>query len=151
MLVTNKFCFRVLGWLFNGTALPTNYYIALFTSATVPTVDTNIVSDLTQIATGNGYTSGGISLNKNATDFPNLTEDDTNDRGQIELKDIVWTASGGSLPSSGGGARYAAITDDNATVGSREVYIVFDLASSFTISSGSSLTLADFLIRTTSV
>ena len=147
MLVTNKFAFRALGWVFNGVALPTNFYIALCTDATAPTVDTNTLSDLTQIAAGNGYTTGGIILAKNATDFPSLTEDDTNNWGQVELKDIVWTASGGTLPASGNGARYAVITDDNVTVGSREVYVAYDLGSSISIPSGSTLTLADFIIR----
>lgn len=144
---TNKLKFRILGWTFRGVALPTNFYVALVTSATAPTADTNTKSELTEIANGNGYTTGGISLTKNTTDFDVLTEDDTNDRGLVQIKDLVWTASGGSLPGSGNGARYAILTDDNATQGSREVLAYFDLTSDRSVSSGQTLTLQDCELR----
>lgn len=144
---TNKGLRRLLGWVFNAETLPTNFYLALVTSATAPDADTNTLSQLTEIAAGNGYTSGGISFAKNTTDFPTITEDDANNRAQINLKDAVWTASGGSLPGSGSGARYAVLTDDNATVGSREVFAYFDLSSDRTVSSGQTLTLDDPILR----
>lgn len=146
---TNKGKFRMLGRTYQGVALPTNYYVALFTSATSPNADTNLISDLTQITAGNGYTSGGISLSKNSTDFDVLTEDDTNDRGLIQIKDLVWTASGGALPSGGSGARYAGLTDDNVTVNSREVYHFFDLSSDRSVSDTQTLTLQNCEIRIT--
>jgi len=144
---TNKGKYKMLGWAYRGEAIPTNFYILLLTSATAPTADTNTVSQMTEIAAGNGYTSGGISLSKNSTDFDVWTEDDTNDRGLIQLKDIVWTASGGAIPGSGNGARYAALTDDNATVGSREIYHYFDLTSDRSVSDTQTLTLQDCEIR----
>lgn len=144
---TNKGKYKVLGWAFRGETIPTNFYLALFTSATAPTADTNAVSELTEIAAGNGYTSGGISISKNSTDFDVWTEDDTNDRGLIQLKDMVWTASGGAIPGSGNGARYAALTDDNVTVGSREIYAYFDLSSDRSVSDTQTLTLQDVEIR----
>lgn len=146
-IATNRLRYNMLGWSFRGLTIPTNYYIALFTSATAPTVDTNIKSELTEIAAGNGYTAGGQSLSKNATDFDVFTEDDTNDRAFIQLKDITWTASGGNLPASGGGARHAGLTDDNATDGSREVYTGWDLVSDRTVSDTQDLTLQDCEIR----
>ena len=133
-------------WL-RGTAAETNTYLALCTSATAPTADTNTLGDLTEVTAGNGYTSGGRSLTPGATDFDTLTEDDTNDRGLIQLKDIAWTASGGNLPNSSNGARYAVLTDDNVTVASREVYCYFDLTSARTVSDGQTLTLQDCEIR----
>ena len=144
---TNKLKYNILGWTFRGVALPTNFYVALVTSAVAPTADTNTKSELTEIANGNGYTTGGISLTKNTTDFDVLTEDDANDRGLIQIKDLVWTASGGSLPGSGGGARYAILTDDNATQGSREVFAYFDLSSDRSVSNGQTLTLQDCELR----
>lgn len=146
---TNKGKFRMLGRAYQGVALPTNFYMALCTSANTPTADTNTLSQLTEIAAGNGYTSGGIQLTKNSTDFDVLTEDDTNDRGLIQIKDLVWTASGGALPGSGSGARWAAFTDDNGTVGSREVYHFFDLASDRSVSDTQTLTLQNCEIRIT--
>jgi len=138
---TNKGKFRVLDWVFRRTAMPSNFYVALVTSATAPNADTNVLSELTEIAAGNGYTSGGYQLTPNSTDFDVLTEDDAGDKGLIQLKDITWTAAGGNLPLSGSGARYAVLTDNNATVGSREVLAFWDLAADRTVSAGQSLTL----------
>jgi len=144
---TNVGKMSILEAYFRNAGAPTNFYVALVTSAVVPTQDTNTLGQLTEIAAGNGYTTGGYSLTKNATDFDVLTEDDTNDRGLIQVKDVVWAASGGSIPASGNGARYAVLTDDNVTVGSREVYAYWDLTSDRTVSSGQTLTLQDCELR----
>ena len=138
---TNRGKYKMLDWVFRGSAEVTNFYVALVTSATAPTQDTNTMADLTQIATGNGYTDGGYQLTPNATDFDVLTEDDSGDKGLIQVKDVVWTASGGNLPSSGSGARYAVLTDDNATVASRLVLAYWSLTSDRTVSTGQTLTL----------
>lgn len=145
--ITNRGKYNILEQKYRAATRPTNYYMRLCTSASTPTADTNTASDLTQIAAGNGYTAGGYSLNPNSTDFDVLTEDDANDRALIQLKDIVWTASGGSLPASGGGARWAVLTDDNATDGSRVVEAFFDLSSDRSVSSGQTLTLQNCEIR----
>lgn len=144
---TNKGKYKLLGWGLRAETIPTNFYVALFTSATAPSADLNTKSELTEIASGNGYTTGGIQLSKNSTDFDVWTEDDTNDRGLIQIRDLVWTASGGSLPGSGSGARYAVFTDDNGNQGSRECYFYWDLSSDRTVSSGQTLTLQDCEIR----
>lgn len=146
--VTNKGKFRIIEQSLANGAEPTVMYLALITSAVAPTVDTNTFSQLTEIAAGNGYTAGGISLTRNATNFP-ATEDDTNDRGEIDIPDQTWTASGGSIPASGNGARWAILTDDNVTQGSREVYAWWDLTSDRTISTGQTLTLQNLLLRAT--
>lgn len=144
---TNRGKKLILDTYFRGAAAPTNFYLALITSAVAPTADTNTLSELTQIASGNGYTTNGISIARNSTDFDTLTEDDTNDWAQALLKDIVWTASGGNLPGSGSGARYAVLTDDNATPGSRQVIAYFDLGSDRTVSDTQTLTLVDCTLR----
>lgn len=146
---TNKMKFRTLGWVFRGATLPTNFYVFLATSAQTPDPDTNVKSDLTEIAAGNGYTAGGISLNRNSTDFDVLTEDDTNDRGLVQIKDLVWTAAGGNLPGSGNGARWAILTDDNATPANREVLDFWDLGSDRVISDTQTLTLQNCELRLT--
>lgn len=144
---TNKGKAHVLGVVFRNVAEVTNYYVALVTSATAPTADTNTLGQLTEIAAGNGYTSGGFQLTAGTTDFDTLTEDDANDRGLVQIKDVAWTASGGSIPGSGNGARYAVLTDDNATVGSREVYAYWDLTADRTVSVSQSLTLQNLELR----
>lgn len=135
--------------IFNGGSLPASFNVALVTSATAPTADTNTLGQLTEIAAGNGYTSGGINLAKNSTDFPSLVENDTDDRGDITVRTLVWTASAGPLPASGNGARYAVLTDNNGTVGSREVWAFWDLTADRTVSSGQTLTLTTPPLRAT--
>ncbi len=144
---TNKGIFRLLEAYLRAIATPTNLFIALVTSATVPDSDTNTLGQLTEIAAGNGYAAGGFSLTPGATDFDVLTEDDALNRAFTQVKDVVWTASGGPIPASGGGARYAVLTDDNATIGNREVLGFFDLISDRTVSDGQALTLQDCELR----
>jgi len=150
--VTNKGAYKILGWSLRQETMETNLYLALITNDVVPTVDTNTLGELTQIATGNGYTDGGYQLTPNSTDFDVWTEDDVNDKGYLQLKDIVWTASGGSIPDSGTGAYYAVLTDDNVTVASREVYAWFELTGApISVSNGQTLTLPDVQIDATTV
>jgi len=147
---TNKGAYRTLG-IWRAATMPTNFYVALMTSATTPTVDTDTKGQMTEIANGNGYTTGGISLTKNATDYDVYTEDDANDRGLVQIKDLVWTASGGPIPSSGNGARWAIHTDDNATQGNREIWQWWDLVADRSVSSGQTLTLQDCEFRISTV
>lgn len=146
---TNRGKFHILDVVFRNATEPTNYYVALVTSATAPDADTNTLSQLTEIAAGNGYTTGGYQLARNSTDFDVLTENDTNDRGEIQVKDVTWTASGGNLPASGSGARYAVLTDDNATVGSRIVIAFWSLTSDRTVSDTQALSLVNLELRLT--
>lgn len=141
--VTNRGKFLTLSYKYRAATRPSNYYIALVTSAVAPTADTNTLSELTQISSGTGYTTNGQSLTPNATDFDVLTEDDTNDRAFIQLRDITWTAAGGNL----GAARYAVLTDDNATPANRQIDAFWDLASDRTVSDGQSLILQNCEVR----
>ena len=147
--ITNKGKYKMLGWVFRAETIPTNFYIALATSAATPDADTNTLGQLTEIADTNGYTTGGYQLTRNSTDFPDWTETDASDLATLLLKDIVWTASGGPIPASGNGARWAVLTDDNVTVGSREIYAWYDLVSDRTVSNGQTLTLADITLKFT--
>lgn len=144
---TNKGKYKFLGWTLRNETAPTNLYLALITSATAPDADTNTKSEVTEIANGNGYTTGGYQLNWNSTDWDVWTEDDGNDRGLIQLKDITWSASGGPIPASGNDARYAILTDDNATQADREIYAYWDLAADRSVSDGQDLTLQNCELR----
>jgi hypothetical protein len=144
--ITNRGKYLLLGYAFRGTTLPTHYYVALCTSATAPTADTNTLSELTQIAATQGYTTNGIQLTPNGTDFDTYTEDDAGDKAVLKIKDLVWTASGGNMPASGNGARWAVLTDDNATPANRQVLAYWSLVSDRTISDTQTLTLADLEI-----
>ena len=146
---TNKGKYKMLDWVFRNSTEVTNFYVALVTSANAPGPDTDTLGQLTEIAAGNGYTSGGYQLTPGSTDFDVINEDDTGDLAKIQIKDVVWTASGGPIPDSGNGARYAVLTDDNATVGSRKVLAYWDLSSDRSVSDGQSLTLQDCELRLT--
>lgn len=141
---TNRGKYDCLALWTRGASPATAFYVALVKST--PNADTNTMSDLTEVAAGNGYTSGGISVARNSTDFDVLTEDDTNDKALAQIKDIVWTASGGPLPSDSAGATYAVITDDNGTVASRDVFHYGSLGSARVVSSGQTLTIQNFEI-----
>ncbi|OIP29741.1 MAG: hypothetical protein AUK23_10130 [Deltaproteobacteria bacterium CG2_30_43_15] len=148
---TNRGKYLMLGYVFRGTTLPTNFYVALVTSAVAPAQDHNTLSQLTEIAAGNGYTTGGYQLTPGTTDFDVQTENDTSDLALVQIKDVIWTASGGSIPSSGGGARYAVLTDNNVTVGSRQIIAYWSLGSDRTVSSGQTLTLQNCELDLTEV
>lgn len=143
----NKGKFNLLEWGFRKANIPTNLYVALVTSADVPDADTNVLGDLTEITAGNGYTTGGYQLDMNSTDFDVITEDDTNDRALIQIKDVEWTASGGNIPSGGSGARYAVLIDDNGTIANRELITYWDLSSDRTVSDTQTLSLQDLELR----
>lgn len=130
----------------DATDEPAGFKMALATSAIAPTQDTNVLTDVTEIAAGNGYTAGGIAIARSAVGFDVLTEEDTADYGAAQMADIVWTATGGSIPSSGGGARYALLLDDAVTP---NVIAYFDLSTDRTISDTQTLTFADFDVRLT--
>lgn len=143
---TNKGKAFLLKYL-RGVAIPANLYVALVTAATPPTADTNVLGDLTQITAGNGYTDGGFQLTPDTTDFDTLTENDTDDRGEVKIKDVAWTAAGGPIPSAGSPARYAVLTDDNGTIASREVLFWWDLGADVQVSATQIITLIDLEIR----
>jgi hypothetical protein len=126
---TNRGKYNQLGQYYRGETKPTNLYGFLATSAAAPTADTNLKSELTEIAAGHGYT--------------------VNDRALVMLKDISWIASGGPIPASGGGARWFNLTDDNATPANRNVYHYFDLTSDRSVVDGQTLTLQNCELRLT--
>jgi hypothetical protein len=139
---TNRGKYLVAGAYFRATGVPTNIYAALCTSATSPTADTNTLSELTEIAAGNGYTSGGLSLSRNGTDFPTLTEDDANDKAVLTVKNLVWTAAGGNLPSSGNVPKWLVLTTDEGTVGNRQILAYMDLGTVGVASDTQTLTIS---------
>ena len=119
--MTNRGKARRQDGFFRNTNVPTTFFFMLFEATPAPTVDTNTVSELTEIPAGNGYPAGGEVVNRNNVDFDSLVEDDTLDQARLQLRDYVFTASGGPLPASGPGAAFGGLVDDNGTVGNREV------------------------------
>ena len=128
----------LLDYAFEASTVPTTYYLALCTSATSPTKAINTFSQLTQVATGQGYTDGGASLTA-ADDFT-VTEVDGAVGAKVVIDNVVFTASGGNLPASGDGARWAVLLDGN--VSGSNVLAYFDLVSDRTVSDTQTLTIA---------
>lgn len=142
---TNRGARRILDILFRGDATPANFNVALCTAAVAPSQSTTTLSQLTQIAAGNGYSSGGLALARNTTDWPSVTENAN--YGAVVAKNLVWTASGGPIPASGGGALYAVLTDANSTIGSREVWGWWDLGVARMVSNGQQLQILSPEVR----
>ena len=105
-----------------------------------PGPNTNVLSDLQEILTGNGYNAGGETVARNVTaGFDNLTEDDTNNQGYLQLQNVEWDASGGTIPDTGGdGIRYPVLVDDAANV-----LLWWDLGTYDSVSSGQKFTIQD--------
>lgn len=129
---TNRYKRRLLEWSLNGLTLPTNYYAHLVDDTTAPTADTATLSELTECS---NYSP--IALSPNTTDFPNIAQDNGADTGSVDVRSLEFTASGGSITN----ARYMVITDDNVTLGSREVFLYYDLVGNRTVSDGESITI----------
>lgn len=96
-----------------------------------PTVATDDdVSDLTQIAGSNGYTTDGSDITYNATRSGGTVTS--------TATDVVWTASGGNLGASTTG-RYVSIYDD--TSAGNWLLCAYDYGSTFTVATGETFTL----------
>ena len=113
---TNRGLYKMLGYYFGGDTAPSSFKLALCLAATAPNVDKNTLSELSEIAVGNGYNAGGASVARSLVGFDTLTEDDSNDLAYIQLQTVTWVATGGSLPSSGNGARYAVLVDSSSNI-----------------------------------
>ena len=120
--ITNLGKIRMLDLFLTNITPPNGFAIALVTGNFPPGPDTNVLSDLEEIVTGNGYSAGGVAIERSAVGFPTSTEDDTTDQGNVTMKDITFTAAGGIIPSSGDGIQFFVLTDDNATIPDREVF-----------------------------
>lgn len=114
--ISNRLKKLVLSAYFMDQDTPASFKMALCLASTPPTADTNTLADLDEIAIGNGYNTGGATIPRSTSGFDTLTEDDSGDLASIQVQDVSWTASGGSIPASGAGARYAVLTDDSGNV-----------------------------------
>ncbi len=149
MPYTNRGKYLEHAWIYRGAPLPTNFYLALVTAAVIPGYATNTLGQLTQIATGNGYVDGGFSLARDTTDFDSHVENDTDNRSELQIKDVLTTAAGGPIPATGVGASYVVLTTDEALVANRQVIAWWNLGVSRDWLAGQVLRLADLELRST--
>lgn len=128
---TNRGKYLLLGHEFRGETLPTNFYVYLVNST--PDADDNTYADITEASNYDGEQS----LSRNATDFDTWTEDDgASDEAYIQIKDLVFTASGGTCTCT-----HAILTDDNGTEANRQIIAFWDLGATQNIPDGDTLTL----------
>jgi hypothetical protein len=102
---------------------------------TAPTVATDdALADITQIANGNGYTTGGATLTS-------VTWAETSGGSgvwQFTSADVVWTASGGSI----GPFRYVVLYNDTPTTPTVDPLVGYlDYGSSITVTTGNTFTV----------
>lgn len=97
--------------------------------ASNPLSDGNgVLSNITQIAAGNGYTTGGLTL-------AGVTYVQTGGVGKLDATDLVIAASGGAMATW----RYVYVIDD--TVAAKPVIGVWDVGSAVSLGDGDSRTL----------
>lgn len=95
---------------------------------TAPSATNGLKADITEISSGNGYTSGG-----NAATISSSAQ--TSGTYKLVLADVVFTASGGSI----GPFRYAVLYDDTST---SDVLIGYwDYGATITLQDGESFTV----------
>lgn len=94
---------------------------------TAPVATNSVKADLTEIASGNGYTAGGTAASISSSA-------QTSGTYKLVLADVVFTASGGAIAN----CRYAVLYND--TSASDSLIGWFDYASTLTIANGETLT-----------
>lgn len=108
----------------------TSHVLKVALTNTAPTSANAVLADITQVANGNGYTTGGISVGT-------ITGAQTG--GTFKLTggtDPVWTASGAGFT-----ARYAVIYNDTPTSPADPLIGWWDYGSSVTLAAGETFTV----------
>lgn len=95
---------------------------------TAPVAGNTVLADITQIAAGNGYTTGGETLTTSSSS-------QTSGTYSLVLADDVLSASGGSI----GPFQYVVLYNDTAT--NDELIGFYDYGSAVTVNDGEDFTL----------
>ncbi len=91
-----------------------------------------------EIAAGSGYSASGEILLSGE-----LTEDDTNDRGNMSWGNLTWTASGGDFPAASAAIVYDDTSSDDTVIGE------INFGQNITVADGSSLQIQSTVVRIT--
>ena len=99
-------------------------------SLTAPVNTNTVLSDITQIANGNGYTTGGATVTVSSSS-------QTAGVYKLVCADVTFTASGGSMAAF----RYATLYSDTAASPADGLIGYWDYGSSLTLASGETFTV----------
>jgi hypothetical protein len=103
------------------------FKVALTNSA--PAAANTILTDITQISAGNGYTTGGTATTVTVSESAGTTT--------VQGTEVVFTASGGSMATF----RYYVLYNDSATSPADALVCYWDHGSAVTLASGESFTI----------
>lgn len=95
-----------------------------------PVAANSVKIDLTEIASGNGYTAGGTALTT-------VSAEQTSGVLKLVADDVVFTASGGSIANF----RYVVLYNDTPTVPADPLIGFYDYGSTVTLAVGETLTV----------
>lgn len=131
---------RMLDITFRGATAGTACSVHLLSSLTGADTDTELWAGISgnEVAAGTGYGSATITMD--ATGFDVLADDAVNNRQYLQLRDVVWTASGGDIAAAGAAL---VITDG----GTDYVYAIFDFGGTVTATDGGTFTLQNCELR----
>lgn len=121
-------------YLGDGTIDLDSHTFKAVLSNTAPTVGTDtVLANITQIANGNGYTTGGVTLSS-------VTWTETGAGTAIwrwNAADFTWTASGGSIATF----RYVVVYDDTPSSPADPLVGLLDYGTTLVITSGNAFTV----------
>lgn len=96
---------------------------------TAPTAANTVLTDITQIAAGNGYTTGGNTTT--------MTVAETGGTTTLQGTSVTFTASGGAIATF----RYYALYNDTATAPADALIAFWDHGSAVTLNAGDSFVI----------
>lgn len=99
-------------------------------SNTAPIATNALVADITQVAGGNGYTTGGTSTTISSSA-------QTSGTYKLVLTDVVFTAAGGVI----GPFRYTTLYNDTPTSPADPLILWWDYGSSISLADGETFTV----------
>lgn len=97
---------------------------------TAPTATNTVKADLTEIAAGNGYTAGGMTLDT-------VTLSETTGIAKVTIADEVLTASGGAVAQF----RYVDIYNDTQTSPADPLVCWYDYGQALDLQDGETFTI----------
>lgn len=137
---TNRGAYTMIGYYFRAETIQTGFTLYLVNAAPAGTDNTH--ADITEASNYDGEQA----IARNSIDFDTYTEDDGSNNAYVQIKDITFTASGGTCTTT-----HSYLLDNNGTEGSRLTIAYFDHGATQNIPDTSTLTLQDIQLTASTV